>query len=82
MSKCPTCDQMPERPHGERIDNILKNRHFNVRHFHMRYEARRDYLQLCAEIDHLRNDLQRAREFCTTLPADTPEQIFDLEGWK
>ena len=43
-----------ERPPKERIDDILKNRKWAIEHFHMRYEARRDYLQLCAEIDHLR----------------------------
>ena len=55
---CESCpdwvDPLPQRPPKARIDDILKNRRFNVAHFHMRYEARRDYLQLCAEIDHLR----------------------------
>ena len=45
---------LPERPPAERIQDILDHRDYNLGHFHMRYDARRDYLQLCAEIDHLR----------------------------
>lgn len=51
---CPQCGSLPERPPAERIQDILDHRHHNAHHMHMRYEARRDYLQLCAEIDHLR----------------------------
>ena len=60
---CESCPDwfmsLPERPPKARIDNILKNRRWNVEHFHMRYEARRDYLQLCAEIDHLRAEQRK-----------------------
>jgi hypothetical protein len=45
---------LPERPSADRIQEILDNRQHAVKHLHMRYEASRDYLQLCAEIDHLR----------------------------
>jgi hypothetical protein len=53
---------MQERPPKERIDDILKNRLWAIDHFHMRYEARRDYLQLCAEIDHLRAEASQRSE--------------------
>ena len=43
-----------ERPPKKRIDEILKNRDWAKQHLHMRYEARRDYLQLCTEVEHLR----------------------------
>ena len=55
---CPDWVRFPERPPKKRIDEILKNRKWNVEHMHMRYEARRDYLQLCAEIIHLREQLR------------------------
>lgn len=51
---CPDWVTLPERPPKKRIDEILRNRKWNIEHLHMRYAARRDYLQLCAEIDHLR----------------------------
>src|SRR5579863_9868299 len=59
---CPDWAMAPawERPPRARIDDILKNRRWNIEHFHMRYAARRDYLQLCAEIDHLRIELEEA----------------------
>jgi len=48
-----------ERPPKKRIDEILENRNWAIQHMHMRYEARRDYLQLCAEIEHLRSEAQQ-----------------------
>src|ERR1035441_6879127 len=49
---------LPERPPAERIQDILDHRFANFEHLHMRYEARRDYLQLCAEIEHLRAEIE------------------------
>lgn len=64
-----TCESCPnwamssawERPPKKRIDEILKNRRWNIEHLHMRYEARRDYLQLCAEIDYLRSEIAKSK---------------------
>lgn len=55
-------EKLPERPPAHRIQDILEHRHYNAAHMHMRYAATRDYLQLCAEIDHLRADLREAIE--------------------
>ena len=54
--------KLRERPPGKRIDEILENRDWAMQHLHMRYEARRDYLQLCAEIEHLRADRPAAAQ--------------------
>ncbi len=48
-----------ERPPRERIDEILKNRKHDIAHRYLRYEARRDYLQLCCEVDYLRADFKQ-----------------------
>lgn len=56
----PSADPLPERPPKQRIDEILANRKWAMEHMHMRYETRRDYLQLCAELDHMRV-LEQAR---------------------
>lgn len=61
-----------DRPPRERIDEILKNRKHNVAHQYLRYEARRDYLQLCCEIDYLR------AEAALSTPRITREQADEL----
>lgn len=46
-----------ERPPKHRIDEILAHRKHNATHLYLRYAARRDYLQLCCEIEYLRTDI-------------------------
>ena len=48
---------LPERPPAERIQNILDNRKFLSSQGDIRDAIARDFLQLCAEIDHLRAEL-------------------------
>ena len=55
---------LPERPPAERITEILKTRReiaAKIRGYH----TRRDFLQLCAELDHCRK---------TVLPPENPVQ--------
>ena len=49
---------LPERPPAERIQDILDHRLFNLGHIRMGYDVWEDYLQLCAEIDHLRAEIE------------------------
>ena len=46
--------RISERPPKQRVDEILAERQRVARSIHS-YRARRDFLQLCAEIDHSRN---------------------------
>lgn len=67
-----------ERPPSERIDDILNHRKHNVDHLHMRYAARRDFLQLCCEIDYLRAEVAAMRakaEALDWLEADMPTTL-------
>ena len=45
--------RISERPPKERIDEILDDR-YRVARSIPSYRTRRDFLQLCAEVDHLR----------------------------
>ena len=56
-----------ERPPRERITEILANRQQTARLIRG-YQTRRDFLQLCAEIDHL-----RIQERIDVPPFDAPE---------
>ena len=51
---------VPQRPHSERIKEILDTRSEIARQIR-RYRQRRDFLQLCAEIDALRGQITQHR---------------------
>ena len=56
---------LPERPPAERIQYILDHRLSNADHL-WEDEAQQDYLQLCAEIDHLRAEIEGLKSGCST----------------